>query len=261
MQTLQNQWALVTGASNGLGVDFARILAERGVNLVLAARRGDTLEKLAQELRTSHGIQAEVEAIDLSGQSSADELFGRLQARDRQIDILINNAGFGVFGELDKASYAQIGEMLNLNIVTLTRLTKLFGDEMVRRRCGHILLVSSIGGYQATPTYAAYSASKAYVLLFGEALNEEWKKHDVKVATLCPGVTQTAFLAVSGQEPTFYQRLLMMQSRPVAEIGITAMLAGTPSVLPGLANKLTVFFNRLTPRGVQAKIAYRLMKN
>jgi uncharacterized protein len=261
MKNLHNQWALVTGASNGLGVDFAHLLAQRGANLVLAARRGDALEKLAQELRARHGIKVEVEAIDLSSQTSAEELFGRLQARNRQIDVLINNAGFGVFGELDKVPDAQIGGMLNLNIVTLTRLTKLLGDEMVRRRSGHILLVSSLGGFQATPTYAAYSASKAYVLLFGEALNEEWKKHGVKVATLCPGVTQTAFFAVSGQKPTLYQRLVMMQSRPVAEIGIKAMLAGTPSVLPGLVNKLTVFLSRFTPRGLQAKIAFHLMKN
>lgn len=261
MKKLQDQWALVTGASSGLGADFARILAENGANLVLAARRGDALEKLAAELSAQHGVKAEVEIIDLSGREAADQLFQRLHGRGRQIDVLVNNAGFGVFGEFDKTPYARIDEMLSLNIMSLTHLTKLFGDEMVRRRRGHILLISSIGGYQASPTYAAYSASKSYVLLFGEALNEEWKKYGVKVATLCPGVTQTAFLAVSGQKPTLYQRLVMMQSRPVAEAGIKAMLAGRPSTLPGFANKLTIFLNRLTPRFMQTRIAYRLMKN
>ncbi|MEW9899683.1 SDR family oxidoreductase [Chitinivorax sp. PXF-14] len=261
MKRFDNQWALVTGASSGFGVEFARILAAGGANLVLAARRREPMECLAAALGAKYGVEVEVEAIDLAGADAPNQLYQRLYARGRRIDVLVNNAGFGVFGEFDQTPYERIDEMLRLNIMTLTRLTHLFGGEMVKRRRGHVLLVASIGGYQATPTYAAYAASKAYVLLFGEALNDEWKKHGVKVATLCPGITQTSFLEVSGQKPTLYQRMMMMQSRPVAEIGIRAMLRGTPSVVPGLANKLTVFLGRLTPRPVQARLAYQLMKN
>jgi short-subunit dehydrogenase len=131
----------------------------------------------------------------------------------------------------------------------------------VQRGSGHILLVASIGGYQATPTYAAYSASKAYVLLFGEALNVELAPHGVKVSVLSPGITATNFLAVSGQKATLYQRLMMMRSRPVAETGIRAMLAGKASKVPGLGNQLTIFSNRFVPRKLQSFLAYQLMKN
>lgn len=132
---------------------------------------------------------------------------------------------------------------------------------MAQRGRGRILLVSSIGGYQATPTYAAYSASKAYVLLLGEALNTELKAHGVTVSVLAPGITATQFLAVAGQRATLYQRLMLMRPGPVVATGLRALLRGQASVLPGLGNKITVFSNRLTPRWLQRWSASRLMAN
>jgi short-subunit dehydrogenase len=258
---LQGKWALVTGASSGFGVDFANILAERGCNLVLVARRTEPMEALAIELNKKHGVKVVVEGMDLARAGVGVELKARMDARNIAIDVLINNAGYGLYGKFLEQPLVKTMDMLQLNMMTLTELTHAFAQDMVKRGGGHILLVASIGGYQATPTYAAYSATKAYVLLFGEALNEELKAHNVKVSVLSPGITATAFLAVSGQKATAYQRLFMMQSRPVAETGIQAMLNGTPSVVPGLANKLTIFSNRFAPRSLQSKVAYQLMKN
>ncbi|MBV1775302.1 SDR family oxidoreductase [Burkholderiaceae bacterium DAT-1] len=258
---LKGKWALVTGASSGFGVDFATILAESGANLVLAARRVEPMQQLAAKLSERYGIKVHVEGIDLAHAGVAEQLKARLDAQGIAVDVLINNAGFGVFGEFVAQPLAKTMEMLQLNMLTLTELTHVFSADMVKRGGGHVLLVVSIGGYQATPYYAAYSASKAYVLLFGEALNVELAAKGVKVSVLSPGISATSFLEVSGQKATPYQRLMMMQSREVAEIGIRAMLKGTASVVPGVGNKLTIFGNRFTPRPVQGKVAGMLMKN
>ncbi len=261
MQSFKGKWALVTGASSGFGIDFATILAEQGANLVLAARRTEAMQQLAGKLSAQHGVKVVVEGIDLARAGVGAELKQRLDAQGIAIDVLINNAGYGLFGEFVGQPLAGLTEMLQLNVSSLTELTHVFGNDMVRRGGGHILLVASIGAYQATPTYAAYAASKAYVLLFGEALNVELAPHNVKVSVLSPGVTATGFFEVSGQKATAYQRLVMMQSRPVAETGIRAMLAGKPGVIPGIGNNLTIFSNRFAPRWLQSKIAFLLMKN
>jgi len=150
--------------------------------------------------------------------------------------------------------------MLQLNVIALTELTHAFAADMVRRGAGRILLVGSLGGFQSLPMYAAYAASKAYVLSFGEALHEELKDRGVVVTVLCPGVTATNFLAVSGQESMPLPDALMMESRPVAEIGLKALAAGHASVVPGLPNQATAFANRILPRSLFPRLAYRLLK-
>ncbi|GAA5178035.1 SDR family oxidoreductase [Niveibacterium umoris] len=260
-QQLKGAWALVTGASSGLGEDFARELAAQGMNLVLAARTRVPMEALASALRSAHGVEVVVESIDLSLPESADELQRRIAARGIQIEVLINNAGFGVYGEFVSTDWARIETMLQVDLMTLTRLTHRYGAEMAARGHGRILLISSIGGYQATPLYAAYCAAKAYVLSLGEALNDELGRRGVTVSVLSPGITATKFLAVSGQRATFYQRMLMMQSLPVVRIGLKALARGRASIVPGVANALTVFGNRFLPRRWQSAIAYQLMKN
>jgi hypothetical protein len=261
MNDLTGKWALITGGSSGLGIQFAHQLAARGANLVLAARRQAPMADLAATLTTRHGIRVEVVAIDLARRDVGTELKAHLDAQGIAIDILINNAGYGVFGDFLEQPLQRTMDMLQLNMLTLTELTHIFATDMARRGGGHILLVSSIGGFQATPTYAAYSASKAYVLLLGEALNLELAAKGIKVSVLAPGITATEFLAVSGQKATFYQRLLMMKPAKVVADGLGALFAGAPSILPGLGNRLTVFFTRFTPRVLQARIAYHLMKN
>lgn len=219
------------------------------------------MQALAAELSAAHAIQVHVEAIDLAEPGAASRLKARLDAVGIGVDVLVNNAGFGLYGDFVTQSPQRLQEMLRLNVMALTELSHGFGREMAQRGRGRILLVSSIGGYQATPTYAAYSASKAYVLLFGEALNAELKPHGVNVAVLAPGITATQFLAVAGQRATLYQRLMLMQPAPVVAAGLRALSRGQASVLPGLGNKLTVFSNRLTPRWLQRWSAARLMAN
>jgi short-subunit dehydrogenase len=261
MQDLAGQWALVTGASSGFGIDFAHLLAARGANIVLAARSIEPMERLATELQARHGVRTHVVGIDLARPGVGIELRERLAGAGIAIDILINNAGYGVYGDFLSQPIARTLDMLQLNMLSLTELTHAFADAMAARGRGKILLVSSIGGYQATPSYAAYSASKAYVLLFGEALHEELKRRGVTVTVLSPGITATRFLEGAGQKATLYQRMVMMQSRPVARLGLEALFAGRASIVPGWLNTVTAWSNRLMPRLVQRRVAFALMKN
>lgn len=260
-QDLAGKWALVTGASSGFGMDFARQLAARGAQLVLVARRAAPMQELAGELAAQYGRFAVIEALDLTSPGAAQQLKARLDARGISVDVLINNAGYGVYGSFLDQPLARTLDMMQLNMSALTALTHVFATDMARRGGGKILLVASIGAYQATPTYASYSATKAYVLLFGEALHEELKGRGVTVTVLSPGVTATGFFEASGQRATLYQRLVMMQSGPVAAIGLRALERGRASIVPGWLNALTAWSNRLMPRLVQRRVAYQLMKN
>jgi len=255
MSELKGKTALVTGASSGLGVDFATILAERGCNLVLVARRGERLQHLAEELTAKHGIRAHVIAMSLSPLGAAQKLYDSVRELGLEVDVLINNAGFGVHGPFAEIPWEREEEALLLDIVALVHLTKLFVRDMLARNSGYVLQVGSIGAYQPTPTYASYSASKSFVLSFGEALSYELRNSNVKVSVLSPGVTETEFLAVAGHDRTLFQRLSIMDSRPVAEIGIKAMLRGKPSKVAGVMNALTAWSLRFVPRRMQAAMA------
>lgn len=262
MQNLNSsQWALITGASSGLGVEFARILAARRMPLVLVARRADEMEKLAASLRSSAGVDVVVEAIDLAEPGAAAELKRRTDARGLRVELLVNNAGYGVHGRFLDADPATIRRMLQLNMGALTELTQLYAADMVGRGRGRgrILLVASLLGYMATPEYAAYAATKSYVLAFGEALHDELRPAGVTVTVLSPGITATAFNAVSGHRMSATLRLMLMQPRPVAEAGIAALFIGRASVVPGFANKLSAWSARLTPRAMQRRIMQALM--
>jgi short-subunit dehydrogenase len=260
MSDLKGKTALVTGASSGLGVDFAAILAERGCNLILVARREDRLQKLAEELRGRHGVQVHVIALDLAPLGAAQQLYDRVRGLGLEVDVLINNAGFGAHGPFIDVPWEREQEMLLLDVIALVHLTKLFVRDMVSRNFGYVLQVSSIGAYQPSPTYGTYSAAKAFVLSFGEALSYELRKTKVKVSVISPGVTETEFLDVAGQKRTLYQRMSMMKSRPVAEIGINAMLAGKPSKVAGAMNALTAWSLRFVPRRMQAAMANAAMQ-
>jgi hypothetical protein len=259
--SLKGKTALVTGASSGLGVDFARELARRGCRLVLVARREELLKKLQGELQSQHGITAIVMTLDLGDEGAPQMLYDALKAQQVNVDILVNNAGFGVFGLELEIPWDKTRQMLLLDIVALTHLTKLFARDMVKRGWGRMLQIASIGAYQPSPTYAAYSAAKSYVRSFSQALNFELRHTGVSSTVISPGITATEFLQVSGQKPTAYQRLMMMRSDQVAAIGIKAMLKGRYSVVPGFLNRLTALFTMITPDPLNAAAAYRLLKN
>jgi hypothetical protein len=176
MTDLHGRCALVTGASSGLGTDFARELAARGCRLVLVARREARLRTLADELRGAHGTEARIEAVDLGDAAAREALFDRLAAAGVEVDVLVNNAGFGVYGDFLSIPWERERRMLELDVAAVVHLTKLFAAGMVARGRGWILQVASIGAYQPSPTYASYSAAKAFVLSFGEALSFELRR-------------------------------------------------------------------------------------
>jgi uncharacterized protein len=259
MKSFSGKRALITGASSGLGLEFADLLAAQKVNLVLAARRQEPLEELAADLRRKYGVDVLVEPIDLASPGAASRLKNSLDARSVAIDILVNNAGYGLHGDFLGISIERTVDMIQLNITALTELTYLFGRDMAMRRSGYILLVASLLGFQAVPSYAAYAATKAYVLALGEALNDELRPHGVVVTSLCPGHTATGFDASAGAVASPLLRLLTMEPGPVAASGIRALLQGKAMVVAGLSNKMVAFSNRLTPRSMQRATMRRIM--
>ncbi len=261
MKNLEGRWSLVTGASSGLGADFARTLAAEGSNLVLVARREDRLRALARELEAEHRCETRVRTADLSERDAPDHIHRQLREEGLVVDVLVNNAGFGLYGAFTEIPWEREEQMLLVDVVALAHMTKLFVDDMKERDFGYVLQVASIGAYQPTPTYACYGAAKAFVLSFGEALAYELRRSRVRVTVLSPGVTRTEFLQVAGQRPTLYQRLSMMESRDVARAGIRAMLRGKTTVIPGLVNALPVWSLRLMPRRTAAALASLLMNS
>lgn len=260
MNQIKKEWALITGASSGFGMDYAHLLANQGMNLVITARREERLDELKETIVKAYGVEVEVITGDLSSPQAPLELYNSIKGKNIEINCLINNAGFGTFGEFNSTDWEKSHGMLMVNIISLTQLTKLFSDDMKTRGSGHILLVASVGAYQPCPTYSVYAATKSYVLNFGEALNFELKSSGVKVSVLSPGMTATEFLQASGQDATIYQRALMMKSRPVAQIGLKSMYSGIPSVVPGKINKLMVWSLRMIPRTLQTFFANQIMK-
>ena len=258
---LKGQWALVTGASSGIGADIARELARRGMNLVLVARRQGRLDELATELRRDHGVQAEVDACDLAAPGVVDSLCERVQSSGRNVVVLVNNAGFGLHGHFIDQDIDHITEMIQLNVVASTRLTHWFARSMAGRGGGHILQVASIAGLNPLPTYAAYAATKAYLENLSGGIAHELRAKNVAVTALLPGTTWTEFFDTSGQKPTMHGRLTGMSSPDVARIGVQAMLARRHSVIAGWRNWLSIMVAKLFPRHVRAWFVWQVNRN
>lgn len=252
-------WAVVTGASSGLGVEFARSLARRNINVVLVARREAPMQQLADELRLAYGVDVMVESMDLGESISAEALQDSLDRRGIQPEILVNNAAFGLSGEFLQQDATRIHQMLQLDVLALVSLTHVFGKKMKERGRGHILLVGSLAAYQPTPVMAAYGAAKNFVLAFGEALHVELAPA-VGVTVVSPGLMETEFFGVAGFTPKESLKSSMMTAKDVAEAGIAAMYAGKTSVVIGRLNKLAAFSTRFFSRNAQAKIVYRMSK-
>jgi short-subunit dehydrogenase len=259
-ETLRGKTALITGASSGLGADFARRLAQRGCNLILAARRMERLQELQAEITAKAHVSVDCIAIDLLAANAPQQLYDQLRSGGKVVDVLVNNAGLGLYGEFSTNPWERLHQMLELDVVALTHLTRLFLPDMLARNFGYILLIGSTGSFQPTPTYAAYAAAKSYVLSFGEALHYELRQSAVKCTVLCPGVTRTEFFEVSGQQVTAFQRQSMMESAEVVRIGLDAMLKGRSSVVAGWMNAFLAWGTRLLPRQILAATAARLMK-
>jgi len=256
---LKGKTAVVTGASSGIGESLARQLAERGADLVLVARRQDRLETLAGELSRKHPVKARALALDLAAPGAPEALFAQTEGQGQRVDLLMNNAGFGTFGDFLDIPWEQTARQLQLNIVALTELTHRFARAMRARKQGWILNVASIGAYVPSPAYATYCAGKAYVRDFSEALTAELRDHNVQVTCLCPGGTFTEFHQVAGQELTPSFRMTFLSADRCAEIALDALFAGRRNVLSGLSTKATAFFLSLLPRAVTIPIAGAMM--
>lgn len=246
--------ALITGASSGMGLDYAELLAAQKVNLVLAARRREPMEKLATELRQKYGVEIHVEPIDLAVPGAAARLKSSLDDKALKIDILVNNARYGLHGSFLDTPLERTTDMIQLNITAVTELTFIFGQDMATRGSGQILLIASILAFQPVPGFSAYAATKSYVLSLGEALHDELRPRGVTVTCLCPGHTETGFDAAAAAPVSPLLRFLTMKPRPAAASGLRALSKGSASVVPGFMNKVIVFTNRFTPRSMQRSV-------
>ena len=226
--------ALITGASSGIGKEFAEIHAEKGGNLVIIARREEKLNELKAELEAKHGVQVYVIAKDLSDPNSAFEIYQEVKEAGITVDYLINNAGFGGQGAFHERAWEDDLAMINVNILALTALTRFFLPDFVKRNSGKILNVSSTASLLAGPLQAVYYATKAYVTSFSNAIHEELFDKDISVTALLPGATETEFASTSGMDKTSLFSNTF-SAREVAEDGYNAMLAGKLNVMAGLS--------------------------
>lgn len=253
---LQGRRALVTGASSGIGAEIARELAREGANLVIVARRTERLEALASELRESAGVEVLVQTADLADPAAPEALFAATEGQGIEIDVLINNAGFGAYLPFRDTSWERYAGMIQVNMTALTHLCWLYVAKLKERKRGWIMNVASVGAYLPCPTFAVYAASKAYVRNMTEALDFELKKTGVQAISVCPGGTTTEFLDHANQKLKPGASLAMMSAERCAKIAVRKMLAGRRNVVTGFMNSLAMFALRFVPRAMYAWLGY-----
>jgi uncharacterized protein len=247
--TPPDQTTLITGASGGIGYELAKLFARDHHNLVLVARSGDQLARVAKEMQDRFGVTAKTVALDLAAPPAPKFLFDQLQREGIAVDILINNAGYGTFGDFAQMSEDEILGQINLNITTLTHLTRLFVPPMVARHKGKVMNVASTAGFQAGPLMAVYYATKAYVISFSEAIANELKDSGVTVTCFCPGATHTGFAKRAGTEKSrLFKQLGAMNADKVALDGYRAVMEGRTLAISGLQNWLAAESIRFAPR-------------
>ncbi|MBW3570632.1 MAG: SDR family NAD(P)-dependent oxidoreductase [Gemmatimonadetes bacterium] len=252
----RGKWALVTGASMGIGEGFARALAGRGMNLVLCARSADRLAALARALETEHGVRAAVVAADLA-QPGAPARAWEEASRGRGIHLLVNNAGFGLHGRFEELPVDRQAAMVALNCTALLELAHLALGEMRGRGSGGIVNLGSVAAFQPVPMKAVYAATKAFVLSLSQALVEENRGSGVRILCVSPGPTPTGFQAVAGTRVRQGQ-VGVLRAEEVVDAALAALDAGKTHVAPGLANRLSTVFGRMLPAAVAARIARRV---
>ncbi len=249
--TANRKTALITGASGGIGEALARTLAQHGYNLILVARTISKLEALGTELSTKNGVEAVSIASDLSAFDASEKLIQDLETRKLNVDVLVNNAGFGEYGEFATGDPIKQQQMISLNILTLTMLTRHLLPQMLERKFGRVMNVASVAAFMPGPLMSVYYASKAYVLSFSEALAEELLNTGVTVTALCPGPTESDFQARAAMEDSkLFQGKTLMTSREVAEQGVAALERGQRVVIPGIMNQIQAQASRFLPRAI-----------
>jgi len=251
---------LITGASSGIGKETAFEYARHSYNLVLVARRQDHLEAIKNEIENQYKVNVYVIALDLSNLKSAESLYKEVNDKNLKIDVLINNAGFGIHGELVTNDLQKLEDMLVLNMVTLSKLTQIFAKNMVKNGGGHIINLASAAAFQPIPSFAAYAATKAYVMNFSDAIAYELKDKNVKITTISPGATQSEFGSVAGfdENNDFFDKT--PSSKDLANFIYKAMLKNKTNTIHGLKNFILAQSNRFAPRKMTVAIAAKMMK-
>jgi uncharacterized protein len=250
--------ALVTGASSGLGVSFARQLAAAGNDLVLVARRAEPMEHLGNELADAHGVRVEVLPADLADRTQVAKVAERIRTGD--VDIVVNNAGFGFYGPVTSHSPDQELHMVDVDVAAVVALSQAALEVMVPRRSGSLLNVSSVAAFAPTPDSATYSAAKSFVLLFTEAAHDEVAARGVKVSVLCPGFTRTNFQAAAGIEAKGLPGFVWAEADDVVRQGLAALARNQAVCVPGLINKVAAASPRFGPRPLVRRVAHTVMK-
>jgi short-subunit dehydrogenase len=258
LKTWAGKWALISGASAGIGFEFAKLLAAGGANLVLTARRVDRLQRLASNLSTQHHVQVEVFSADLARPEAPVEIHKFTSAKNIEVELLINNAGFGAFGYAYEIPVEKMLEMIQVNCSAVVHLTRLYLPAMVARKHGDVLIVASLAAFQAVPFNSAYAATKAFDLLFAEGVAEEVRDFGVRVCALCPGSTNTEFQQVAEQPDRVFRSAETAEK--VARVGLEALAAGKSYVISGFMNKLMQEGQRLARRRFVTKTAAKMMR-
>src|SRR6266851_3348426 len=257
MENWRKKWALITGASAGIGVALAEELASGGTNLVLTARRKDRLEELARRLTATYKIDTEVFPADLANSNAPEKIFAFTKEKGLEINLLINDAGFGQYGEFPSIEKQRLLDMVQVNCAAVVHLTCLYLPEMVARRRGDVLILASTASFQAVPYISTYAATKAFDLLFAEGLAEEMRPYGIRVCALCPGSTESEFHVVAGQDK-FIRKA--QTAEKVARTGLKALAAGKSYVISGLGNYLGTHGERLVPRRFVTRVAAGMFK-
>lgn len=252
------KWALITGASAGIGLALAGELAMSGANLVVTARRKARLDALAARLQTSHGVKVEVLTADLAKSGAPGQIRAFSDAKGLEIELLVNNAGFGAYGSFHETDMVRQLEMIQVNCAAVVQLTHLYLGDMVTRRHGDILIVASVAGFQAVPYISTYAATKAFDLRFAEGIAAEVRRYGVNVCALCPGSTSTEFREVAGQPENTFRGAETAEK--VARTGLKALAAGKSSVISGFKNMMSVEGQRLAPRGLVTSVAAKMFE-
>jgi short-subunit dehydrogenase len=253
----RNQTVLITGASTGIGYELTKLFAKDNYNLVLVSRNKERLDVIAEELYKAYGLKIKVIAKDLSIPNTPKEIFDEVMNSNIHIDVLVNNAGAGSTGLFHEINHERDLEIIQLNITSLTSLTKLFAKEMAKVGEGKILNVASTGSYQPGPYIAVYYATKAYVLSFSQAIRNELRDFGIAVTTVCPGATRTEFSKRAGKSDLKNS----MDAKIVARVAYLGMNKNSAVVIPGFANKFAVFFSKLLPGNISASIVKKIQSS
>lgn len=252
--------ALITGTTSGIGKSFAEKFASQGYNIILVARNEEKLKQQQEYLQSQYGITVKYIAYDLTQTNSADLIVEEIKNWKFSVDFLINNAGFNECGLFTDTDINKELEMINLHIHFITKLTKYILPIMKKNNYGRILNVGSTGSFIASPSDAVYSATKAYIMSFSNALYGELAKTGIRVTTLCPGATKTEFASKANIENTILFKLAVMKPDKVVEIAYPKLIKGKRIIIPGLYNKLLILFSKITPVSITNKITLIMMK-